>query len=95
MSGRDYILETFKGGDTLVEYEHTEVVASGMVHVTVSFPVLRTIEKILTVHVVNTTPSTTTGAVSNIKLSGTTVGFTLENMGAGSTLVTNIACIGF
>ena len=95
MSGRDYICETFKDGDTLVEYEHTEVVASGMVVVTVSMPVLQTIEKVLTCLVTLTDPATTTGAISNVKVSGTTVGMTLENIGAGTTITINVAAVGF
>ncbi len=79
-----------------MEYEHTEVIGNSlMAHITVQFPVLKSIDKCLTVHVINTSSATTTGAVSNIKVSGTVVGFTLENLGISTTLSCNLACVGF
>lgn len=98
---RDYIVSTFKDGDTLVEYEVCHVIAAAdllnnMVYLTVTMPVLQTIEKVVEIHVTNnTSPAQTAYGVTAVRVSGVVVGFTLASVAATGTICTNVCVVGF
>ncbi len=96
MSNRDAIVSQFKDGDMLVEYEHTEVVGNSlMVYVTVEMPVLQSIDKVVEIHVTDTSPKTSAYGPQQVQVSGTVVGFTLTHVGQLTTLSVNVAAVGF
>lgn len=93
---REYVVSTFRDGDTLVEYEHTELITgTGMIHLTVTMPVLQKIEKVVEIHVTNTDPRTSAYGPQHIEVSGNVVGFTLTSVVASTTLTCNICAVGF
>ncbi|MCK4788724.1 MAG: hypothetical protein KAV87_33585 [Desulfobacteraceae bacterium] len=96
MSDRDHIVSTFKDGDTRVEYEHTEVVGNSlMVFVTVEMPILKSIDKVVEIHVTDTSPRTSAYGPQHVQVSGNVVGFTLTHVGCITTLSVNLAAVGF
>ncbi len=92
---REYIVSTFRDGDTLVEYEHTELVGTGPIYLSVTMPVLQKIEKILEIHVTNESPRTLAYGPTHVTVSGNVVGFTLAVVTAATTLSVNVCAVGF
>jgi hypothetical protein len=86
---------TLKDGDTIAHGSTTEVVSSGLVYVQVTISELESIDVLLNAIVTNTSPRTTSGAISHPDISANIVGVTIENVGAGTTLTLQIVAIGF
>jgi len=102
MSGDSpYICETFMDGDTLVEYEKCTVISAGdllnnMVFISIEMPVLKTIEKVITILVTNdTSPAQTAYGPTAVRVSGNVVGFTLASVASTGTICVNVAAVGF
>lgn len=95
MSARDNIVGTLKDGRTIVEKETDSVVGSGTVFVEVTLEGLNTVDKVLEIHVTQSSPKTTVGPAQMIEVSGNVVGFTLTSVGATTTVTTNVAAIGY
>jgi hypothetical protein len=66
-----------------------------MVYVQVTITELGTIDAVLNAIVTNSSPRTTSGAISHPDISANVVGITIENVGAGSTLTAEIVAVGY
>ncbi|MHA1955540.1 MAG: hypothetical protein ACW968_01320 [Candidatus Thorarchaeota archaeon] len=97
MSNRGYIVSTLKDGDTIVEYEYTEVVSptNSQVFISLTMPVISTIDKIVELHVTNnTSPAVTAYGITAVRVSGNVVGFTIASVAASTTIAVNCCAIG-
>lgn len=88
------IVGEWKDDRTVAKGVTTEVVASGMVYLTVTVPNLNFIEEILDLQVSHTDPATTAYGLCNKTIEGNVVGITVTNVGAGTTLTLEAIAVG-
>lgn len=93
------IIATLFDGRTISEATNTVTVpiGGGSISMTITFPELKTIDKVLTIQVEDTDPPTDiNGAVGHHKnINGNVVGFTVSNVATGTTLSAQGAALGY
>jgi len=80
------VVATLKDGTSVVKSSVTQVVAAGMVYLTISFTEIKRIQAILNILVTATSPVTSAYGPQHAKITGNQVGFTLASVGAGTTI---------
>ena len=91
----DVIVCTHEDGRTTVRSRVCEVVTSGMIYLTVTVGVIKTIDAVLDVKMRSTSPATTAYGEQMITIASNVVGFTLHNVAAGTTLCYEVVSIGY
>ena len=91
----DEIVCTHEDGRTTVRSRKCQVLPSGMNYVTMEVNILSTIDVILDVKIRSSSPKTTCYGPEMVTISGQTVGLTLHNTAAGSTICWETVCTGY
>jgi hypothetical protein len=89
------VVGTLKDGRTVAKATLTQVVGAGVVYLTVTITELQTIDAVLEVHTVSTDPKTYAYGPEHVTVAGNVVGFTLREVGAGTTLTAEVVALGF
>ena len=95
LSQSESIAATHLDGRTTVKVSCTQVVAAGMIHLSVTLTTLKTIDAVLDIQTTSSSPKTAAYGPEMIAVSGAIVGFTLQAVGAGTTLGFDLVCLGF
>jgi len=91
----DTIVATALDGRTTIKTVKCEVVVSGMLYLSVTVDYITTIDAVLDVKTVSTSPATTAYGEQMITSSGNVVGLTLFAVGAGTTLCWEVVSQGY
>ena len=90
-----YLVATLLDGRSIEKASCSQVVTSGMIHLTVTLTYLKSIDAVLEIHSTNESPRTTAYGPEHVTVSGNIVGFTLQAVGAGTTLYFDVVALGY
>ena len=90
-----YLVATLLDGRSIEKASCSQVVAAGRIHLTVTLTYLKTIDAVLDIHTTNESPRTTGYGPEHVTVSGAVVGFTMESIGAGTTLYWDVVALGY
>jgi len=91
----EYLVATLLDGRTVEKASCSQVVAAGMIYLTVTLTHLKTIDAVLEIHSTNESPRTTAYGPQHVTVSGSVVGFTMQAIGAGTTLYWDLIALGY